>query len=253
MSSLRVVTSNIQSGTSASGQRTDAKELASAYSGVDADVVALQEVDRDQRRSRRVDQLPVIAEALGMEHIRYGAALAGDVRIGRKAPTSVGRHEGPGYGVALASRYPIVSWFAQRLPQVAKQLPSWQRGRFAWWVHEPRVAVAAVLDAPGGPVAVASTHLSLLVPVATWQLRTLLRKVAAIGHPALVCGDFNLGYSAVRRIATGWQMPQALTFPADNPRRQIDHVLVRGFDVHSTTALRLPISDHRALAVEVSR
>lgn len=252
MNTLRVLTSNIQSGLSATGERTDAAQLAHAYADVQADVVALQEVDRDQSRSDHLDQLQVIAGALDLPHARYGAALGGDVRVARQAPSSVGAHHGPAYGVGLASRYPIIAWFAQPLPRVTTRLPQWRGGRVGLGVHEPRVAVAAVIDAPGGPVAVASTHLSLIVPVATLQLRTVLRKVLALGHPAVVAGDFNLGYSTVARTAAGWQAPRALTFPADHPIRQIDHVLVRGARAGQARALRLPIADHRALAVEVS-
>ena len=45
-----------------------------------------------------------------------------------------------------------------------------------------------------------------------------------------------------------WVAP---TFPVAEPRRQLDHVLVRG-GLHATAAaeaVRLPLSDHRALVV----
>ena len=44
----------------------------------------------------------------------------------------------------------------------------------------------------------------------------------------------------------------AATFPAADPDRQIDHVLVRG-DLRATApaeSVRLPLSDHRALVVD---
>ena len=46
----------------------------------------------------------------------------------------------------------------------------------------------------------------------------------------------------------------AATFPAHQPTRQIDHVLVRG-PLKATEpgeAVRLPLSDHRALVVDLS-
>jgi endonuclease/exonuclease/phosphatase (EEP) superfamily protein YafD len=51
--------------------------------------------------------------------------------------------------------------------------------------------------------------------------------------------------SGLRPIAT------ANTFPLDRPTRQIDHVLVRGGlgATGPAEALRLPLSDHRALVV----
>jgi endonuclease/exonuclease/phosphatase family metal-dependent hydrolase len=43
----------------------------------------------------------------------------------------------------------------------------------------------------------------------------------------------------------------AATFPVDIPRRQLDHVLVRGGMTATgpAEAVRLPLSDHRALVV----
>jgi endonuclease/exonuclease/phosphatase family metal-dependent hydrolase len=43
-----------------------------------------------------------------------------------------------------------------------------------------------------------------------------------------------------------------LTFPADAPREQLDHILVDGeVDVVASAAPRLELSDHRALVAEL--
>jgi endonuclease/exonuclease/phosphatase family metal-dependent hydrolase len=43
-----------------------------------------------------------------------------------------------------------------------------------------------------------------------------------------------------------------LTFPAGAPREQLDHVLVDGqLTARSSEAVRLPVSDHRALYVDL--
>ena len=252
MTSLRVWTANIQSGRSASGEPTTEPELAAAFDGIEADVVALQEVDRFQPRSGEMDQVRIIAGALGLEHDRFAAALAGDVKGPRDLADPIGNHPGPAYGVGLVSRYPVIAWFATRLPQVVRRLPMWHGGRPRWWVHEPRVALAAVLDGSDGPFATATTHLSLLPPVARRQLRTLLRQVDRLSERVIVAGDFNIADSAVAQVAPGWDLPRALTFHADYPVRQIDHVLVRGGTADDPQAHRLAISDHRALSVEVA-
>jgi endonuclease/exonuclease/phosphatase (EEP) superfamily protein YafD len=43
------------------------------------------------------------------------------------------------------------------------------------------------------------------------------------------------------------------TFPLDAPTDQLDHILVRGEvgTVVSSQAVRLPLSDHRALVVDI--
>jgi len=48
---------------------------------------------------------------------------------------------------------------------------------------------------------------------------------------------------------------QAHTFPADGPSQQLDHILTEDLTwrVDECSAPRLPISDHRALVVDISR
>ncbi|UFU02625.1 endonuclease/exonuclease/phosphatase family protein [Ruania suaedae] len=254
--SLRVLTLNLQRGLDGrTAQPTDAAGLASAVAGIETDVVALQEVDRGQPRSGGQDQARLVADSLGLAHVRYAATLTGDVRSrARQIPARSGGHPGPAYGVALVSRHPVLAWFVLRYPRIRVPLPSWRAGRIARWEDEPRAALVAVLQTPAGPVVVCSTHLSLLAPMAAVQLGRLLRSIdgLAASEPALVCGDLNLDPWATRPIARGYHLPAALTFPAATPRRQLDHVLVRGAEVSQVRARRLPVSDHRALAVTVT-
>ncbi|MFD0329028.1 endonuclease/exonuclease/phosphatase family protein [Streptacidiphilus monticola] len=62
-----------------------AAPLAEAIGELDADVLALQEVDRYQPRSGRVDQAAVAAKALGATDYRFAAAVRG-----RPAPWPAG-------------------------------------------------------------------------------------------------------------------------------------------------------------------
>jgi endonuclease/exonuclease/phosphatase family metal-dependent hydrolase len=47
----------------------------------------------------------------------------------------------------------------------------------------------------------------------------------------------------------------ALTFPADQPDRQLDHILTDDtrLRVDHCESVSLPLSDHRALVIDVSR
>ncbi|SEE61891.1 endonuclease/exonuclease/phosphatase family protein [Ruania alba] len=259
MSHLQVLTLNLQRGlTAETGRPTDADALTHAMAGVSADVVALQEVDRGQPRSGGLDQAQLVADGLGLPHLRYAATLAGDVRRGHRrdqVPARAGNHPGPAYGLAIASRYPVLAWFTTRLPRVPMPLPALRRGRPAWWEDEPRGVLAAIVQAPAGPVAVCSTHLSLAGPMAAVQLPRVLRAAERLGRATqgrlLVCGDLNLDPGWVSVLAPGYQLPRARTFPAADPRRQLDHVLVRGEALSEVSAPRLPISDHRGLQVRV--
>ncbi|TDE88309.1 endonuclease [Occultella glacieicola] len=251
MTPLRILSFNIQRGLSVAGRPTGETTLAAAFDGVSADVVALQEVDRDQPRSGHLDQARVIATALGLEHVRYAAVLGGDVRLGKRASGSLGARTGPGYGLAILSRYPITAWFARRLPRVPVALPGWKSGRPIAWHDEPRGAMAAVLATPAGPVGLCNTHLSQAGPMAALQLTRVLRSVDSLPGAHLVCGDLNLNHGTVARVAPDYLAARADTFPADRPRRQIDHTLVRGARIVTAAATRPPISDHRALEVTV--
>lgn len=248
----RILTLNLQHGLARDGSQTSAEELGAAVAGLDVDVLALQEVDRTQPRSGGIDQAAVVAEAVGLPHVRFAAALAGDVRRGKSSPQRWGMHDGAAYGLAVASRWPVTAWFVRPLPRLPVRYPVLKNGRVALRDDEQRGAVAAVLRTPSGPLSVASAHLSLLAPVAAVQARALLRSMASMPTPAVVAGDLDLDPWLLGPLARGWQVPRALTFPAPAPRRQLDHVLVRGTQVISVEAVDLPVSDHHALLVTLA-
>jgi endonuclease/exonuclease/phosphatase family metal-dependent hydrolase len=51
-------------------------------------------------------------------------------------------------------------------------------------------------------------------------------------------------------------LAEATTFPADEPCQQLDHILIdddNTLRVEACSAPRLPVSDHRALVVDIAR
>ena len=100
---LRVLTYNIHHGEGTDG-RIDLERIARVIRAADADLVALQEVDRHTRRSGGVDQAAVIAEALGYEHafvtaIEFDGGQYGEAVLSR-VPASAPR------GIPLRRRVP---------------------------------------------------------------------------------------------------------------------------------------------------
>ena len=78
-------------------------------------------------------------------------------------------------------------------------------------------------------------------------------RLAAEGAEVVI-GDLNMEQQQATRISGLRPLARAATFPVDSPRRQLDHVLVRG-NLRATgpgEAVRLPLSDHRALVVPVA-
>ena len=265
---LQVATWNIFGGRTWDGARVDLDLTLAILRRLDADVVALQEVDRDLPRSGGVDQARVIAEALGMTY-RFAPALLGtpgsqsgpeDQGVPRGDgvwPVDPGVDDpgGPAYGIALLSRLPLGQVEIVRLPR---------RGH-----EEPRVAQVAEVAIGGGPLTVTGTHLSFVPPSGVAQLRALLRRPGGRGGRRLLLGDLNLGWPLVRVVALpGWRpLVRGGTFrnrpPGSlRPRVQLDHVLAAGRGGLSlrepepplaryARVVSGPASDHLAVRVEL--
>jgi endonuclease/exonuclease/phosphatase family metal-dependent hydrolase len=250
---VRIATFNILNGRSLEDGEVDVDRLGTAVKTLDADVLGLQEVDRNQPRSQGADLTAVAAEAMGAVDSRFVAALSGTPGGPWTVATGEERADSAGYGVALLSRYPVVSWRVVRLPAIRAGLPMRLPGtRTPVWVSdEPRVAVAAVLAGPFGEFTVCTTHLSFLPGWNGAQLRRLVRSLAGAREPLALIGDLNMQAARAARVSGLRSLASVATFPAPRPRRQLDHVLVRGglAATAPAEAVRLPVSDHRALVV----
>ena len=117
---------------------------------------------------------------------------------------------------------------------------------------EARVALVGTVQTRSVHSTSVSTHLSFLPGWNVVQLRRLMTALAGDGGPLVVAGDFNLEERTVVRTTGLRPLGSALTFPADRPERQIDHVLGRRIEAECKgEAVHLPMSDHRALVVEI--
>lgn len=252
---MRIATFNMLHGRSTRDGRVDVERFAAAVGSLDADVLALQEVDRDQRRSQQADFTAIAAAAMDARAHRFAAAISGTPGATWVAASG---QEQPGtatYGIALLSRYPVTSWQVTRLPRIPFRFPMWLPGprRLLMVFEEPRVAVAGLVDSPLGKITVVNTHLSFVPGWNAVQLRHLKRDLAALPDPLLLVGDLNLPDGRPARITGYRRLAEAPTFPVDVPLRQIDHILLRGRlpPVRDSHAPALPLSDHRALVVDI--
>lgn len=257
---LRIGTFNLLHGMPVRGEPASDGGLRTAAAALDVDVLGLQEVDRAQGRSGGADQAAVVAEELGARDWRFVPSLLGTPSTRPTWTPATGdgstTPEGPSYGVALLSRRPVRSWHVLRFPAARVGAPlivsAGSRSRLMRVPDEPRVAIAAVIDTAGGPVTVATAHLSFVPGVNALQLRRLVRWLDTLPGPRLLAGDLNLPGSLPRRL-TGWaQLARVASWPAYRPRVQFDHVLADGAGEHlvrDVTAVTLPVSDHCAVVV----
>lgn len=219
---MRIATFNVRHCTlSGRGNETvDMEATASAARALDADVLAVQELDVGLERSGEIHQPDTLALLLGMN-----VAFAPAIERGERA-----------YGIAL---------YSSALLDGGRMFLPGNEDR------EPRVLWAGRTAG----VSVVTTHLSTENSLAVRQLRIVVDTASALPAPQVIAGDLNLespdlGYA----FDAGFRRAGALeTWPRKHPRRGIDHILVRGdVEVVSAEAPLLPVSDHRPLVADLT-
>jgi endonuclease/exonuclease/phosphatase family metal-dependent hydrolase len=240
MPSLRVGTWNIAGARREQTSQVDLDAVVAGVRALGVDLLAVQEVDRQLARSGRADQPAVIAQALGGEWFwSYAPALVGD----DFGPLSGPDPGGPGYGNLLVSRLPLAGVEHLRFPPAGG--------------GEQRTALLATTQVGSRPVTVAAAHLSNKQGHNVRQLRELHGLTAARVAPRLLVGDLNLP-STVLLLASrrGWpETGKGRTWPNSAPTQQLDHVLANDpagvIRPRGTRVVAAPVSDHRALVVEL--
>lgn len=209
--------------------RLDLARVARLLNELDADLVALQEVDERVRRTARVDQAGRLAEWTGLQPV-FGAFM----------PYQDGQ-----YGMAVLSRWPIVGSTNHRLPDGA----------------EPRTSLAVRVRSPdsGRELVFAGVHFYRTEEERLAQARTLVQALDTVRAVTILAGDFNSTPDSpvMTELAEDWSIVEKgedrFTFSSFDPVREIDFVLHRGdgVEVVEQRVLDEPvISDHRPLLVK---
>ncbi len=232
--SYRVATYNIRHG-NGMDNRIALERTAGVLRGLEADIIALQEVDNGVTRSGRVDQSLVLATLLGVERA-FGAFMP---------------YGGGEYGLAILSRYPILDVAEVRLPAGA----------------EPRIALAATIALPNADtVTVVNVHFDWITNdnARITQARALARYLDTLSGSWLLMGDFNdLPDSRTLRLFServlDYPKPadSSFTFPSTMPEKEIDYILASRDGVWKFTEMTViadtVASDHRPVLAEIQR
>ncbi len=283
----RVVSANLLFGMSLTDGVSDLSRVCEALSGLHADVLAIQEVDRFQPRSANTDQTAEISAATGCTDFRFVPAIVGepggqwraatdhddgsessqDVTDGSGPTALTNEHAAPNnastsYGIGLMLRMSVVRWHVVRLKASKVVSPIMMPGtkKLIWLRDEPRVLLCAeVTPTKGFPFrTIATTHLSFVPGVNVRQLRRVKQALLRLPGPHLLVGDLNLPGPIARQTMRWTSLHRGPTYPTLNPKIQFDHVFSSVSPEHgrfrsSSSAQSLPFSDHQVVVVDFHR
>jgi endonuclease/exonuclease/phosphatase family metal-dependent hydrolase len=225
-----VLTYNIHHGAGTDG-KYDLSRVAQVIKDSGADLVALQEVDRNTNRTK-TDQPAELARLTGF-HACFGRAMD---------------YQGGQYGDMILSRWPVQSFDVHALPYKAGH------------DREPRCIVIARVGAPGGLIVFASTHLDHTGGPENDRLaqaNEIVRTLKAEKLPTILAGDFNATPTSkpIAAIESVWMniTGDEPTCPSIRPREKIDYVFVnsRVRGIEQEVIDDRVTSDHRPVRVKV--
>jgi endonuclease/exonuclease/phosphatase family metal-dependent hydrolase len=228
--SLRIVDWNIDRGRQLQG-------VTDFLASMNADILILQEVDLNARRTHRLNVAETIARKLEMNYM-FGCEFQELVQGSKDSPAY--------HGQATLSKWPISNAYLIRF---SKQSHFWQSHWFLPKI-EPfqerlggRIALVAQIDIAGSKFVTYNVHLESRGNDALRisQLEEVLSDATryAAEYPVIVAGDLNMDASktavASRLAPSGFQdavaCPGTATTPAHSlfeSRRRIDWAFVRG-------------------------
>ncbi|HET9065572.1 MAG TPA: endonuclease/exonuclease/phosphatase family protein [Gemmatimonadales bacterium] len=231
---LRIATYNIRHGAGMDNV-VALERTAATLRRLDAEIIGLEEVDENVRRSGSIDEAATLGTLLGMQH----------------AFAEFMDYDGGRYGLALLSRHPIIATERIALPDGPE---------------EPRAALRATIVLPGNDtIDVVVVHFDWLANDAARyrQATTLIGRLTERPRPWIVLGDFNdTPGSRTLRLFRNLVEPapkladSSLTFSSTSPTKEIDFIFgSRGdWDVDWVTAITEPMaSDHRPVVAAMRR
>lgn len=215
--------------------RVDVERIARVLRRLDADIVALQEVDERVERSGGEDQAARLGQLLGMHHA-FGSFM--DYQGGR-------------YGLAILSRCAIRNADTVRLTEG----------------NEPRVALAVEIGQPGGgKLTIVNVHFDWVRDdgFRYTQASEVARYLDELPGTYILAGDFNdlpgsrtLSLFRARAREAPKPSDRRFTFSSTEPVREIDFVFVSPGDewnIRDVEVVNEPVaSDHLPVVAELEQ
>jgi endonuclease/exonuclease/phosphatase family metal-dependent hydrolase len=228
---VTIASMNLHCGIDTRGQPFDVQ---AAIGGLDAQVIALQEVWSSDDAAD--DPIEGAAKAMGAELLRLpGRKVASLAGVGVRGPSGPGRT-----GMAVLTTLPVARYEVVALGQMPGDASA-------------RSAQIVTLTLPaGGPLRLACTHLTHRY-VSPLQLGRLMWHLTGDPAPTVIVGDLNMPRQ-VARLAPGYtDAIRGRTWPAELPVVQLDHVLAgRGIGILGGAVLPPAGSDHLPVRARIT-
>lgn len=215
---ITVMSYNIRNG-EGTDFKVDLDRIVKTIEKADADIIGMQEVDKETSRVNGINSAKYIAEKLEMNYV-YGANI----------PMYGGE-----FGNAIISRYPITFFKNYKL--------SWQTG------HEQRGLLLSRIRVEDRNIYFASTHLSHTdIKLAAEQVKDILKIIQKLTEPVIIVGDFNSPPATIpimlmdkeyndahslykmvadcKNLSCEAMFDSNYTFPSTNPRCRIDYIFL---------------------------
>lgn len=209
----------------------------------DADIVTLNEVDRNTERSGKTDQPKFFADAMG-----YNYYFAPAIEL-----------QGGNYGIALFSKYEIISADFIRIPDSYDKNGN---------LFERRVIIVAVLNVDGNNVRVMMSHYGLSPEEQTKAVELTLNELSKSTLPTIFSGDLNMkpDNPLIKKLSEKMNDTVSLfdkepiTFPSsdfidknEGSTVKIDYIFTHGnIKAEYAEVPEIHVSDHRPYYCELS-
>ena len=194
-------------------KQTDLHRIADIIEKSKADIIGLNEVDRNfSRRSDYEDQINWLAKQLNMYQ-----GFSPSISLSSKNQANVRE-----YGNALLSRYPITT----------KKSHSFH---LKPGLAEPRSLLEASIQINGKLVRFYVTHLSLNSSLHRKQSNFIIHQLDKCSHPMIIMGDWNMRPGSnkwcniTKRFQDVWNLAgngTGFTYPSKKPRIRLDYLFV---------------------------
>ena len=190
------------------------EDVAEVLRQLDGDIVGLQEIDVNNKRTDFYDQIKYLAETLGYPYYHFTPTTPNGV-----------------YGHAIMSKYPI------------KEL---EDREFSIQCGERRKFCRAVIDAEGKELVFYNTHLTTSTPgrilglernkiFAQYQLMELMVRMCAEEGPVVLTGDFNLTFEKQKECVDTqkvYPLNGGKAFAVEDPKTRIDNIYLHNIEKH---------------------